>query len=107
MIAGEPRQPPIEFCPGGPRIIRAEVEQEFVGRVAAGQPALIKDDVQPGSTWQGKVTRVADWYAQRRPILHDPSLFTDVRTVEILIAVDPGQPPLRIGQRVRVTIGQE
>jgi hypothetical protein len=36
--------------------------------------------------------------------LHEPLEFTDVRTVEVLFALDSGQPPLRIGQRVRVRI---
>jgi hypothetical protein len=29
----------------------------------------------------------------------------DVRTLECLVVLEPGQPPLRIGQRVRVLIG--
>jgi hypothetical protein len=31
--------------------------------------------------------------------------FTDIPTVECVIALDPGQPPLRIGQRMMVLIG--
>ena len=36
----------------------------------------------------------------------EPLQFNDVRTLECLIALNPGQPPLRIGQRVRVLIGR-
>jgi hypothetical protein len=31
----------------------------------------------------------------------------DVRTLECLIALDPDQAPLRIGQRVRVLLGKK
>jgi hypothetical protein len=30
--------------------------------------------------------------------------YNDVRTLECLIDIDPGQPPLRIGQRVLVQV---
>jgi hypothetical protein len=94
------------FCPKGERLIRAEVEQEFAGQVTVGQTALVEDDTGTGATWTGKVLRVSDWFTHRRSILQEPLQFNDVRTLECLIAVAHGQPPLRIGQRVRVTIGQ-
>src|SRR5205814_611796 len=37
----QPRQPALLFAPDRPRIVRAEVEQEFVSRVAVGQRAEI------------------------------------------------------------------
>jgi multidrug resistance efflux pump len=105
-ILGMPaRQPAIWFCPQLPRIIRAEVEQEFAGRVAVGQDAAIQDDTSAAVTWRGKVIRIADWYTHRRSILQEPLQLNDVRTLECIIALEPGQPPLRIGQRVRVVIG--
>jgi multidrug resistance efflux pump len=106
LLSGPPRQPAVLFCPDGPRIIRIEVEQEFAGQVVAGHSALIEDDVRGGQTWRGRVLRPADWYMQRRMILQDPSQLQDVRTVECLIELEPGQAPLRIGQRMRVTIGR-
>jgi multidrug resistance efflux pump len=96
----------IQFCPARPRLIRAEVEQAFAGRVEVGQPALVEDDGRSGSTWRGHVLRLADWYTQRRWINDEQLQLKDVRTLECLIALDPGQPPLRIGQRVRVTISR-
>jgi hypothetical protein len=42
--------------------------------------------------------------AHRRSILPDPSQFHDIRTLECIIALDPDQPPLRVGQRVRVAL---
>jgi multidrug resistance efflux pump len=104
VLSGYAQQPAILFCGAGQRVVRAEVEQEFAGRVAVGQPAVVADDTRAGWRWRGRVEWVADWYLPRRQALPDPSLFQDVRTVECLIRLDPGQPPLRIGQRVRVLI---
>jgi multidrug resistance efflux pump len=105
VLGAQPKQPAVLFCPNEQRIVRAEVEQEFAHGVAAGQPACIQDDIVAGGpTWHGQVLRVSDWYTQRRSILHEPFQLNDVRTLECLIALVPGQPPLRIGQRVRVTI---
>ena len=94
------------FCPDVPRFVRAELEQEFAYRVAVGRPALIQDDSSAPGGWRGRVAAVSDWYTNRRSVLKEPLQFNDVRTLECIIEVDPGQPLLRIGQRVRVTIAQ-
>lgn len=106
LLASQPKSPPLIFCPTSPRIVRAEVEQEWADRVQDGQIATIEDDTGNGSgpKWTGKVVRISDWMAHRRSILPDPSQFHDIRTLECVIAIDPSQPPLRIGQRVRVAL---
>jgi multidrug resistance efflux pump len=106
LLPAQPRMPPMIFCPATPRIVRAEVEQEFVNRVAEGQIATITDETASGNgpVWKGKVIHLGDWMAPRRSILPDPSQYHDVRTLECIISVDPNQPPLRIGQRVRVAL---
>jgi multidrug resistance efflux pump len=106
IVTGNPAQPVVRFCPDETPLIRAEIDQEFADRVQVGQSALIHDDTHSGTAWQGKVARIAGWYERRRPSTQDPVAFTDVRTVECLITIDPGQPPLRIGQRMRVMIGR-
>ena len=70
-------------------------------------PATIEDDTRAGTTWKGKVVHISDWFTQRRSILMEPLQVNDVRTLECLIElVEPHpQPPLRIGQRVRVRLG--
>jgi hypothetical protein len=72
--------------------------------VKVGQPAVVEDDTSVGATWRGQVMRLSDWYTQRREVAEEQLQLKDVRTLECLIALDPGQPPLRIGQRVRATI---
>jgi multidrug resistance efflux pump len=101
-----PRRMAIQFCPDRPRIIRAEVEQSFAPRVEVGQPALVEDDGSARHTWRGRVLRISDWYTERRQIADENMQIKDIRTLECLISLDPGQPPLRIGQRVRVTINR-
>jgi multidrug resistance efflux pump len=104
-LGANPQQPALWFCPNGPRIIRAEVEQEFATRMRQGQAATIKDEVTGKGEWKGKVTRVSDWYTQKRSILLEPMQFNDVRTLEVILSVEPkADEPLRIGQRVLVTL---
>lgn len=105
LLGPDPKIPPLIFCPASPRIVRAEVEQEWASRVAVGQHATIQDDcTADGPVWTGKVQRLADWMAHRRSVLPDPSQFYDVRTLECIIRLDPGTAPVRIGQRVRITL---
>jgi multidrug resistance efflux pump len=99
------KQAAVLFAPTGPRVVRAEVDQEFAGRVHEGQRAVIDDDAPSGQRWTGRVYRVADWYSQRRTILKEPAPPLDVRTVECLIELHAGQAQPRLGQRVRATIG--
>lgn len=102
-----PRNPAVMFCRAGKKVVRAEVEQEFARRVHPGQKAEIRDDTTvTGPLYTGKVTRVSDWYSHRRSIILEPLQYNDVRTLECLIEIDESEsnPPLRIGQRVRVKL---
>jgi multidrug resistance efflux pump len=102
-----PRHPGLEFLATGkehPFIIRAEIDQEFATRVFKGQAAEFQDDTRISQTWTGKVKRVSDWYAHRRSIRQEPLQFNDVRTLEVIVALDDPPPALKIGQRVRVTL---
>jgi multidrug resistance efflux pump len=103
-LSSTPRQPAIYFCSDGPRIVRAEVEQEFADRVEEGRSVTIEDDSTGRGNWHGKLQRVGGWYSQRRSVLLEPLQFNDVRTLECIVTIDPGQPLLRIGQRVRVIL---
>jgi HlyD family secretion protein len=104
VIGGPGRQAVVLFAGEGPRLVRAEVEQEFVRRLAVNQSARIVDDLDSSRTWTGRVVRISDWYTQRRAILQEAPTLHDVRTVECLIALDQGQPQPRLGLRVEITI---
>jgi multidrug resistance efflux pump len=105
VLGPTPKEPAIIFCPAEKRIIRVEVEQEFASKVAPGQHVTVQDDARQGAEWPGKVTRVSDWYLQRRHILMEPRQFNDIRTLECIVEVE-NDKTLKIGQRVRVTFGK-
>jgi multidrug resistance efflux pump len=105
-VGREPKVPAIQFCPDTPRIIRAEVMQEWASKVEPGQPVLIEDDTRVGPQWPGRVKFVSGVFTQRRSKVFEPFQYNDVRTMECIIALNPGTPQLRIGQRVRVIIKQ-
>jgi multidrug resistance efflux pump len=102
----DPKFPAIQFCPNSRRIVRAEVLQEWASHVAKGQKVMIEDDTHSGAKWTGEVKYVSDWITQKRDMILEPFMVNDVRTLECVIDVNPGGPPMRIGQRVRVTILQ-
>jgi multidrug resistance efflux pump len=98
--------PPVVFAPAGPLVVRAEVDQESLGRVRVGQAATVQDENRTDApVLKGRVAQVAQWVAPRRTIVLEPGELNDVRTVECVIELEPGSPePLWIGQRMRVRI---
>jgi multidrug resistance efflux pump len=104
VLGGMPRQPAVLFAPDEARIVRAEVDQEFAGKVAVGKNVRVLDDSNVRFLGNGKVTQLSDWFLRRRNILLEPTRFNDARTLECIITLEPGHPPLRIGQRVQVRI---
>ena len=100
--------PPIVFRPDGPLVVRAEIQQEFLGRVKPGMKATLRDDARADSpTWAGKVRTVGQLVAPRKAILLEPGELNDVRTIECVIALDGNPDGLLVGQRMRVRIGRE
>ncbi len=100
-----PQQPAISFCPNKPRIVRAEISQEFANQVKVGQSAIVTDDATLTGEWRGKVKSLSDWFAPKRHQLFEPRQVNDVRTLEAIIELDPVQAKeLRIGQRVQVKL---
>lgn len=107
MIAPGGLQPALVFRPAGPLVVRAELDQEFLGRVRAGQKARIQDDARADAPVQsGTVERIGNWVARKRTMVLEPGEMNDVRTVECVIVLDGPSEGLLIGQRVRVRIGR-
>lgn len=107
VLAAERGQPALLFAADGPLVVRATVEQEFAPRVKEGESVVVQDEADPSVSYRGRVERIATWYSQRRTVLHDPSQMSDVRTLECVIVLEPGQARLRLGQAVRVLVGLE
>jgi multidrug resistance efflux pump len=104
-VGGASPAPAIQFCPAGPRIVKAEVDQASATLVKVGQKVTIQDDSHAPGEWTGKVKWVADWFTNPRPVLMpDPSQPADARSMECWIELDAGQPQLKINQRVLATI---
>ena len=100
-------QPALLFRPDGPLVVRAELEQEFLGRVKPNMRAVVTDDTRADSpTWTGRVQRVGSFVARKRGALFEPGEVNDVRTVECLIVFDGPTGGLLVGQRMRVRIGK-
>jgi HlyD family secretion protein len=100
--------PALLFRPDGPLVVRAELEQEFLGRVKPNMRALVTDDTRADSPqWVGRVQRVGSFVARKRGALFEPGEVNDVRTVECLITFDGPTDGLLVGQRMRVRIGKE
>jgi multidrug resistance efflux pump len=100
--------PAILFRPDGPLVVRAELEQEFIGRVKPNMRATVTDDTRADSpTWNGRVQRVGAFVSRRRSILLEPGEVNDVRTVECVIVLEGSTDGLLVGQRMRVRIGKE
>jgi multidrug resistance efflux pump len=105
------RDPALWLVPGGARIVRAEGEAEFAHRVTPdliGKEVVIKDHTDQSLTYRGKVVRIGETFMPK----HSPEgvLGNDTRVlpvqVEVLGAAPADKPPLRVGQRVRVQLGQ-
>lgn len=102
-LGGNARYAAIEFKADRPLLVRAEVEQEFVGHVHPGQNVTILDHVTGKKCAQGKVASIALWYAPRRTANAEIlTMNNDNRTLECIIHLDPNSQEIRIGQRVRV-----
>jgi multidrug resistance efflux pump len=106
FLGPQTKEPPVLFCPAGPRLVRAEVPQEFARGLKAGQRATVRDDSSDGPAWVGRVVRLSDWYARRRAVLPEPGQPSDARMLECLIELQPSDEVARIGQRMRVEIAQ-
>jgi multidrug resistance efflux pump len=103
LVSPQSKFPSLLFRPTGPDIVRAEVGQEFAAGVRVGQRVHVRDEAQNDSpSWYGQVSRIAAWYGPRRTILPETLPLQEARTLECIIALDAGQVPLRVGQRMRV-----
>jgi len=104
VLGPQPQQPAVVFSPAGPRWIRVDVTQEFAGLIAPGQTATVEDESGVPGSWRGQVYRMSDWYAPRRSLTPDPFHPNESPTLECLVHIDPNQPGLILGRRMRVTI---
>jgi multidrug resistance efflux pump len=106
------RTPALWLIPAGPRVVRAEVEADFAHRVGPdriGRQVTIYDHTDTKLTYKGTVRRISNTFLLKRANAEN-FLNGDTRVIEVVVEVaDPApadKPPLRVGQRVRVNLGQ-
>ena len=91
------------FLPDSPRIVRAELNESFVGVVHEGMTAEVDDDSGSGlAPLKAHVLRIGNVFGAST-LEDDPQVRANTRSVECVLKFD--QPPatsLRIGQRVLV-----
>jgi RND family efflux transporter MFP subunit len=90
-----------EILPDTPRIVRAELNESFVGKVAVGMTAEIRAEAEPDKAYSARVTRIGEVFGPSK-LVENPQEATDARDVECIL--DLNGAPLRIGQRVQVKI---
>ena len=82
--------------------IEAEVDEYDSGRVKLGSPVLVSAEGFAGA-WKGKVEEIPDAVTPRRLRPQDPGKPSDTRVLLVKVALQE-PTPLRLGQRVEVTI---
>ncbi|MCA3027053.1 MAG: HlyD family efflux transporter periplasmic adaptor subunit [Rhodocyclaceae bacterium] len=90
------------FAPDVPRIVRAELEEQYLSVVAPNQAAEIVLEADNAQTWRGNVLRVGRVVGARTPS-DDPGEKQDNRVVEVVVSFEDA-PTLLIGQRVVVRL---
>ncbi|MBD8872016.1 HlyD family efflux transporter periplasmic adaptor subunit [Rhodanobacter sp. DHB23] len=90
------------LLPDKPRIVRAELNESFVGAVHPGMRAEVADNDDSGNDrWSAHVLRIGQVYGPAT-LENDPQTRANARTVECVLAFDQPEQQLRIGQRVIV-----
>ncbi len=94
------------LLPDQPRIIRAELNDSFIGVIHPGMHAeVFADNSRDGVHWSAHVLRIGATYGPAT-LESDPQVRANARTVECVLVFDPSNPDptraLRIGQRVTV-----
>jgi multidrug resistance efflux pump len=92
------------LAPDGPRIIRAELDEAFVGRVAPGATAWVTDASGGGRVLKARVLRISPSF-ETAALDDQPGGHADGRVLRLVLAFD-GPNTLRLGQRVLARIGQ-
>jgi multidrug resistance efflux pump len=92
------------LAPDGPRIVRAELDEAFVGRVMPGATAWVTDSNGGGRVLKARVLRISPSF-EAAALDDQPGGRADGRVLRLVLAFDEPNT-LRLGQRVLARIGQ-
>ncbi|WP_460135797.1 HlyD family secretion protein [Pseudomonas sp. S1_E04] len=98
--------PAFILLPNQPRIVRAELNESFIGAVLPGMKAEISDENSNGAApLSAHVVRISAVLGNST-LEDDPQVRANMRTVECIVAFDqPAPESLRVGQRMLVRFG--
>jgi ABC exporter DevB family membrane fusion protein len=85
-------------------IVRAEVDETDVAKLAMGQPAQITVDAFPGRVFPGTVIEIGQAVGKRKARPEDPVKIQDMKILETKIEVTKGGSELKLGMTVDVRI---
>lgn len=92
------------LAPDGPRIVRAELDEAFVGKVAPGATAWVTDSGGGAHVFKARVLRVSPAF-EAAALDDQPGARADGRVLRLVLAFDEPNG-LRLGQRVLARIGR-
>jgi ABC exporter DevB family membrane fusion protein len=84
-------------------MVRTEIDENDIGKIAIGQRASIRCDAFRGQTFYGHVVRISGGLGPKKIQTDNPTEKIDMDVLESFVEVDPGTP-LRVGLRVDVYI---
>jgi len=85
--------------------VRAEIDEDDLGRLVLGQEASVTSDAYPGRFFTGKVIEIGERVGKRAIRLEDPSKISDTKVLETKIELpDAAKSELKLGMTVEVRI---
>jgi HlyD family secretion protein len=86
--------------------VRAEVDEQYRGRVRVGQRVLVRTAAFRGREFEGKVSAIARMVGPSRINARGPRKFSDIDVLEVVVDLtNPG--PLVVGEQVDVYFSSE
>ncbi|MGH8042334.1 MAG: HlyD family secretion protein [Rudaea sp.] len=99
VVSVQSGTPLFVLLPDTPRIVRAELNEAFVGKVQVGMHADVVTEGGAGKVYTATVTRIGDVFGPSK-LVEDPQEASDTRDVICILRLDTND--LRVGQRVQV-----
>jgi len=98
-VAAQPTAVLAQLLPDTPRIVRAELNEGFVGRIKPGMHAQVSAEVDASKAYAATVRRIGEVFGPSR-LAEEGQESIDARDVECIL--DLTDSALRVGQRVQV-----
>ncbi|WP_295686003.1 HlyD family efflux transporter periplasmic adaptor subunit [uncultured Nevskia sp.] len=95
--------PVVWFAPDAPLIVRAEIDEHLLSRLALGMTATVEAEAGGGPRYAAKLMQIARAVGPVRALPEVRAAAKDDHVVECLLSL--GAAPLLIGQRVLVRFG--